>query len=78
MLELRASLTYHYCVQACEKHIVGSRFVLQGYNIRNANDEAGVVTQLRDICAQSPYNVTVFHPYFIYFDQVARACYSLP
>ena len=25
--------------------------------------------ELRAICHQSPYNVTVFNPYFIYFDQ---------
>jgi len=52
-----------------EEHIVGSRFLLQGWNIRNANDEAAVVKELRAVCDASPYNVTVFNPYFIYFDQ---------
>jgi len=55
------------CIE--EEHIVGSRFVLQGTNIRTANDEAGLVLQLRAVCDASKYNVTVFHPYFIYFDQ---------
>ena len=50
--------------------IVGSRFVLQGYRILNSRDEAKVVEELRNICHHSNYNVTVFHPYFIYFDQV--------
>jgi len=49
--------------------IVGSRFILQGHNIFDANDEAQVVRELREICENSKYNVTVFHPYFIYFDQ---------
>ena len=36
----------------------------------NSNDESKLVRELRDICHSSKYNVTVFHPYFIYFDQV--------
>ena len=63
----------HVLIQDCEDsevHIVGSRFVLQGANIRSANDEAALVQQLRAICHASKYDVTVFHPYFIYFDQV--------
>ena len=51
--------------------IVGSRFVLQGYRILNSRDEAKVVEELRNICHHSNYNVTVFHPFFIYYDQVA-------
>ena len=61
-------------LQDCTEHIIGSRFVLQGFNIRNSSEEAEVVTQLRKVCHDSKFNVTVFHPYFIYFDQVrARA-----
>jgi hypothetical protein len=58
---------------SCEPRtaIVGSRFVLQGHRILDSRDEARVVEQLRHICHQSKYNVTVFHPYFIYFDQVS-------
>merc|ERR1719341_325960 len=55
--------------QDCTEHIIGSRFVLQGFNIRNSSEEAEVVTQLRKVCHDSKFNVTVFHPYFIYFDQ---------
>ena len=51
------------------EHIVGARFILQGYKILNSNDESQLVKQLREICHASKYNVTVFHPYFIYFDQ---------
>lgn len=50
--------------------IVGARFILQGHKVLNSNDESNLVRELRDICHSSKYNVTVFHPYFIYFDQV--------
>jgi len=49
--------------------IVGARFILQGHKVLNSNDESNLVRELRDICHSSKYNVTVFHPYFIYFDQ---------
>jgi len=52
-----------------DQHIVGARFVLQGHNIMNSSDESKFVEELRKVCKESKYNVTVFHPYFIYFDQ---------
>ena len=52
------------------EHIVGAHFILQGHRILNSNDESKLVHELREICHASKYNVTVFHPYFIYFDQV--------
>ena len=60
------------CVEAGGQmeHIVGARFILQGHRILNSNDESKLVQELRSICHASNYNVTVFHPYFIYFDQV--------
>jgi hypothetical protein len=54
--------------------VVGSRFVLQGHRILDSRDEARVVEELRLICHHTKYNVTVFHPYFIYFDQVSILC----
>jgi hypothetical protein len=33
------------------------------------------VEELRQVCHLSKYNVTVFHPYFIYFDQVFSFLY---
>ena len=50
--------------------IIASRFLIQGAKIYNANDEKIFVEELREVCHGSKYNVTVFHPYFIYFDQV--------
>jgi hypothetical protein len=58
------------CVPGLE--VVGSRFVLQGHRILDSRDEARVVEELRLICHHTKYNVTVFHPYFIYFDQVSK------
>ena len=59
-------------LKVCSEHIVGARFILQGHRILNSNDESELVQELRDICHASKYNVTVFHPYFIYFDQVTQ------
>ena len=53
------------------KHIVGARFMIQGTKIYDANQEKEFVEELRAVCDESvPYEVYVFHPYFIYFDQV--------
>lgn len=55
---------------ASQAQIVGARFLIQGSKIHNAVEEKIFVEQLRAVCDASKYNVTVFHPYFIYFDQV--------
>ena len=53
------------------KHIIGTRFMIQGTKIYDANQEKEFVEELRSVCFDaSPYEVFVFHPYFIYFDQV--------
>jgi hypothetical protein len=49
---------------------VGSRFIIQGHRIFNARDEARLTQELREVCHNSHFNVSVFHPYFIYYDQV--------
>ncbi len=51
-------------------HIIASRMVVQGTNIKNANDEKIFVQDLRTACASSGLDATVFHPYFVFFDQV--------
>ena len=53
------------------EHIVGSRFMIQGHRIFTARDESRLTEELREVCHRSPFNVTVFHPFFIYYDQVA-------
>ena len=52
------------------KHIVGTRFMIQGTNIKDANQEKAFVEELRAVCEATTYDVYVFHPLFIYFDQV--------
>lgn len=52
------------------KHIIGARFMIQGTKIYDANQEKAFVEELRAVCAATSYEVYVFHPYFIYFDQV--------
>uniref|UniRef100_A0A182VL42 SSD domain-containing protein n=1 Tax=Anopheles merus TaxID=30066 RepID=A0A182VL42_ANOME len=49
--------------------ILASRFMIQAVNITDTNHEKVMVKDLRQICKNSPLNATVFHPYFVFFDQ---------
>ncbi|KAJ8878629.1 hypothetical protein PR048_019212 [Dryococelus australis] len=52
-----------------ETKIIASRFLIQAVNISDSNGEKEMVRVLRKICHDSQLNVTVFHPYFVFFDQ---------
>lgn len=52
--------------------IVASRFLIQAVNVSDTNQEKDMVLNLRRICDESPLNASVFHPYFVFFDQVSR------
>lgn len=52
--------------------IIASRMMIQAVNISDANMEKDMVRDLRRIARESPLNVTVFHPYFVFFDQVKK------
>jgi len=52
--------------------IIASRFLIQAVNITDGNQEKDMVEGLRKICRESPLNATVFHPYFVFFDQVSN------
>lgn len=49
--------------------ILASRFLIQAFNITDTNHEKEMVRDLRAICRNSALNVSVFHPYFVFFDQ---------
>lgn len=49
--------------------IIASRMLIQAVNITDTNHEKVMVQDLRQICKDSPLNVSVFHPYFVFFDQ---------
>lgn len=49
--------------------IIASRLLIQAVNISDTNGEKEMVRALRNICHQSSLNVSVFHPYFVFFDQ---------
>merc|ERR1719471_694902 len=54
------------------KRIVSSRFLLMGLFINDSIKESEMVRELRKICQEfstDDFQVTVFHPYFIYIDQ---------
>ncbi|KAL0122168.1 hypothetical protein PUN28_007128 [Cardiocondyla obscurior] len=52
-----------------DEKIIASRFMLQAVNVSGSNQEKEMVKELREICAASPLNASVFHPYFVFFDQ---------
>ena len=43
--------------------------MIQGAHIYDTNQEQKFVEELRAVCHASLFNVTVFHPFFIFFDQ---------
>ena len=43
--------------------------MIQGAHIYDTNQEQIFVQELRNVCQASRFNVTVFHPFFIFFDQ---------
>lgn len=49
--------------------ILASRFLIQAINITDTNHEKQMVKDLRAICKDSLVNMTIFHPYFVFFDQ---------
>ncbi|XP_041977331.1 patched domain-containing protein 3 isoform X2 [Aricia agestis] len=49
--------------------ILASRFLVQAINISGTNHEKEMVKALRELVAESPLNASVFHPYFVFFDQ---------
>lgn len=53
-----------------KENILAMRFLIQAVNISGTEHEKEMVRALRKICRDSPLNATVFHPYFVYFDQV--------
>lgn len=55
-----------------ESKIIASRFIIQAINITDGNVEKDMVSDLRRIARESPLNVTVYHPYFVFFDQVRK------
>lgn len=43
--------------------------MVQAINITDTNQEKEMLHDLRAICKAAPINVTIFNPYFVYFDQ---------
>lgn len=55
------------------ENIIAMRFFIQAVNISGTEHEKQMVRALRKICQESPLNATVFHPYFVFFDQVKNS-----
>lgn len=54
-------------------HLIDTHFcrcILQTRDVRSSNDEAAMMVDLRNIADRhSSFNITVFHPLFVFFDQ---------
>jgi hypothetical protein len=53
--------------------ILSSRFFVQVVNVSTLNDDRRIMEFARQIADNSAYNVTVFNPYFVFFDQVRHS-----
>lgn len=49
--------------------VIASRYIIQTTEIKDANMEKEMLIALREIADSFPFPVTVFHQYFIFFDQ---------
>lgn len=49
--------------------IIASRFLVQALNITDTNHEKVMVADLRHLVHESSLNASIFHPYFVFFDQ---------
>lgn len=49
--------------------ILATRFLVQAVNITDTNHEKAMVRDLRKLVHDSPLNASIFHPYFVFFDQ---------
>ncbi|XP_031621390.1 patched domain-containing protein 3 isoform X2 [Contarinia nasturtii] len=49
--------------------VIATRFLIQALNITDTNHEKVMVKDLRKIVHDSSLNASIFHPYFVFFDQ---------
>lgn len=49
--------------------VIASRYIIQTKNITDANMEKEMLITLREIADSFPFTVTIYHHYFIFFDQ---------
>ncbi|XP_019633705.1 PREDICTED: patched domain-containing protein 3-like [Branchiostoma belcheri] len=52
-----------------KSEILASRFLVQTKEITNSVREKEMVIKMRDLADQSPFQTTVYHPSFIFYDQ---------
>lgn len=54
--------------------ITASRFFVQSVDVFDAVNDRKLLVDLRTMADKSPFNVTVFSPFFLFFDQVLASC----
>jgi len=55
-----------------KSEILASRFFIQSNRINDAKEEVDMLYELRDIVDSAPFNVTIYHPFFGFFDQFSQ------
>lgn len=53
------------------QRIEASRFLAQTEDVLNGEQGTEIMMDLRAETQKFPFNITVFNPYFLYFDQVS-------
>lgn len=56
-------------INSAKNQITSSRILIQSRGIRSTNDERDIMLRSRHLADQSPFDITPYHPGFIYFDQ---------
>ena len=56
--------------------IVATRFIIQTKHINNTLEDKDMMLELRRICAESELECSIFHPLFVFFDQVSGGALS--
>ena len=54
-----------------EGKIIASRFIIQTKHINNTLEDKDMMLELRRICEESELECSIFHPLFVFFDQVS-------
>lgn len=54
------------------KRILASRFIIQGYEIKDLEEDKKMIEALRKVCDESPFDASIYHPTFVYHDQVKK------
>ena len=65
---MRETLDVHY--NEDKTRILAARFIIQGYEVHNIDEDFEMIRSLRELADTSQFEVLTYHPTFVYYDQV--------